>query len=220
MTRTKLIHRLVVDIFVFIGLLSSVYASVVVDTPVLTADEHKLLESGDFVIREVQPQKPEGMTFEVIGIMHAPVETIFQLLSDYKAYPDYMSAVDSVNVEWVAGELSTISYYLKAFLGIVKQHRVDITATQHTETSRKIQWELVEWPGLTELETIRDTQGFWLIMERSPESALVYYYVYTDPGPVPFGLGRIVKTISKSSIEDAFLETKHQAEKISASNNP
>ena len=38
--------------------------------------------------------------------------------------------------------------------------------------------------------------------------------VYTDPGPIPFGLGWIVDIVSKDSVSDILLRTKKRAESL------
>ena len=76
---------------------------------------------------------------------------------------------------------------------------------------------MVVWPGLTPMETIGDTQGYWLIIEQSENRSLVQYYVYSDPSPVPFGLGGIVDALGRASIEDVFNETRTEAVRMMGS---
>ena len=56
-------------------------------------------------------------------------------------------------------------------------------------------------PGLRPEESIVDTSGY---REPAPSSVArktaVRYIVYTDAGPIPFGLGWIVDSLSKDSI--------------------
>ena len=99
-------------------------------------------------------------------------------------------------------------------MGKIKKYRLEITASEPTTQSALIKWQLLPWPELKPQETIKDTTGFWRIEKKAQNKALVLYHVYTDPGPIPFGLGWIVDVLSKNSVPEAFLATKIRAEKI------
>ena len=180
--------------------------------PMLNAQEQAKLAAGEIIMREIETEHDKGQAIETIGLIKASGDTLVHILTDYEAYPLFMSAVDQVEIVDQAGDETTLNYILSPMLGLVKKYRIKIAPTKLDEQVGKIEWYLVEWPGLTRLETIGDTQGYWLIIEQSQYSCLVQYYVYSDPSPVPFGLGGLVDALGRDSIEDVFNETRERAE--------
>lgn len=188
--------------------------------PLLSVQEKAQLEKGEIVLRDISAPGSTGQTVEVIGLMHSPAEQFMELLTDYESYPDYMSAVGSVSIVTQTADASTLNYVLNPILGFTKKYRIQIAPAILAEGVWKIQWQMVPWPGLKEMETIGDTQGHWLIIRQGENLCLVQYHVYSDPGPVPFGLGGIVDALGQDSIEKLFLETRDQAEKTAKISKP
>ena len=201
-------------VIVILGLASTILAQSTAYLPMLDADEQQRIQAGKIVLREIKTTYEKGQTIETVGVMHAPAEIVVGLLTDYKAYPEFMSAVDKIEIIDETGDESTLNYILRPMLGLTKKYRIKIAPTRLEEQVWKIEWHLVVWPGLTAMETIGDTQGYWLIIEQGENRALVQYQVYSDPGPVPFGLGGLVDALGKDSIEEVFIETRAQAEKM------
>jgi len=202
------------------GLMSESYAQSSNYNPMLNVKELRSIETGEIVMREIDSKHEKGQNIETIGLINASGETLLNILTDYTAYPEFMSAVDRVEIVDQNGDESTISYILVPMLGLKKKYRIKIMPIKLEEQVWKIEWHLVEWPGLTPMETIGDTQGYWLIIEQNPNRSLVQYYVYSDPGPVPFGLGGIVDALGRNSIENVFKETRDHAEKLTRSTAP
>ncbi|MBU4009967.1 MAG: hypothetical protein KJ882_04310, partial [Proteobacteria bacterium] len=98
--------------------------------------------------------------------------------------------------------------------GKMKKYRLKISMTEPNNQISVLKWQLQKWPGLDPRETIKDTTGYWRIEKKTEKSSLVFYHVYTDPGPIPFGLEWIVDVLSKKSVPEAFLQTKARTEKI------
>lgn len=192
------------------------------DTPasvVLTEGEKRLVDQGDIIVREVATANKPGRIFEAIGLIKAPKGTIIQVLTEYEKYPEYMPNVSRIDiVEKGEGE-AVLNYTLSLPLGRTKKYRLRIITIDHDNRTSTIQWQMQEWPGLKERETIRDTTGYWCIEEQSKNSSLVLYHVYTDPGPIPFGLGWIVDILSKNSVPEALLQTKERTERIAVEAN-
>jgi len=195
-------------------LTSSSYAQTSNYNPMLSVQEKQSIEAGEIVMRELVTKHDKGQTIETIGLIHAPGDSLVLLLTDYAAYPEFMSAVDEIEIVDKSGAESTINYILKPMLGLTKKYRIKIAPVKLDEQVWRIEWFLVEWPGLTPMETIGDTQGYWLIIEQTEKRSLVQYYVYSDPGLVPFGLGGLVDALGKGSIEDVFNETRAEAHKM------
>ncbi|NQV41410.1 MAG: hypothetical protein HQ506_03565 [Candidatus Marinimicrobia bacterium] len=201
-------------IFAVLGLASTIMAQSDQHLPMLNADEQGRIQAGEIVIREIETEQEKGQAVETMGLMSVSGEILVRLLTDYESYPEFMSAVEKIEIVEKAGEQTTLNYILRPMLGLTKKYRIKIAPVQLDEKVWKIEWHLVTWPGLGEMETIGDTQGYWLIIEESPTRSFVQYFVYSDPGYVPFGLGSIVDALGKSSIEEVFMETRTHAGKI------
>ena len=219
-SRSKVMKKLFITTLSLISLLSNISAQHSNYNPMLNVKELKSIEAGEIVMREIDSKHEKGQNIETIGLINASGETLLNILTDYAAYPEFMSAVDRVEVVGQDGDESTINYILVPMLGLTKKYRINIAPAKLEEQVWKIEWHLVEWPGLTPIETIGDTQGYWLIIEQNQNRSLVQYYVYSDPGPVPFGLGGIVDALGRDSIEAVFEETRDHAEKMARLNAP
>ena len=193
-------------------LTSSLLAQNHMYSPTLSSGESQEIQSGELIMREVKTQYGDGLCMETIGIMEASGETIFQVLTDYPSYPEFMSTVDSVEILASKEGLVTMNYILKPILGVSKRYRLEMVSDSLDLNVWRVSWKQVEWAGLTELETIADTWGSWLIIQQSKSHCLVHYSVYSDPGGVPFGLGSIVDAIGKRSMEKAYRETRQRVE--------
>jgi ribosome-associated toxin RatA of RatAB toxin-antitoxin module len=183
--------------------------------PISLADHEKqLLEQGEIIVREVETVGKSGKTFEAIGIINASSDTILEVLSEYEKYPDYMPNVSHIEIIEETNSEAILNYTLTLPLGKIKKYRLKLVSTNLGSTSSMIHWQLLNWPGLETAETIKDTNGFWRIEEQDRDISLVQYHVYTDPGPIPFGLGWIVDILSNKSVPEAFLQTKSRVEKL------
>ncbi len=186
----------------------------------LTAGEEKLVGQRDIVVREVDTAtNKSGRTFEAIGLINAPRNCILQVLTAYEKYPEFMPNVSRIDIVELRGDEAVLNYTLALPLGKIKKYRLKISVTKHEKQVSMIHWQLQRWPELKTAETIRDTTGYWRIEEKTKNSSLVLYHVYTDPGPVPLGLGWIVDVLSKNSVPEALLQTKARAENIALQGN-
>jgi ribosome-associated toxin RatA of RatAB toxin-antitoxin module len=180
----------------------------------LTENERKSVEQGDIVVREIETGNKPGQTFEAVGLVNTHSNNIIQVLTEYEKYPEFMPNVSHVEiVERSEGE-AVLNFTLALPLGKTKKYRLRITLAEHGRKASTIKWKMLKWPGLKDKETIKDTVGYWRIEEKSENSSLLFYHVYTDPGPVPLGTGWIVDILSKKSVPKALLQAKETAEKI------
>ena len=154
-----------------------------------------------------------GKIFEAVVIMEAKREVILDIVLDYARYPDFMPNVSRVEILQQDESTAVLNYTLSLPLGKVKKYRVRMKASEPDDQTSLIQWQLEQWLGLQQKDTIRDTTGFWRIEELDAKRSLVLYHVYTDPGKVPFGLGWIVDLLGKDSVPKVLLQTKVLAEK-------
>lgn len=182
----------------------------------ISLDEHekKLVSQGEIIVREIDAGDRNGRTFEAIGLINAPRKNVLTVLEDYKKYPEFMPNVSRVDIVEQSGNEAVLNYTLTLPLGKIKKYRLRISADT-TDQLSVIAWQLLEWPELKTQETITDTNGYWRIDGKDEKTSLVLYHVYTDPGPIPLGLGWIVDVLSKHSVPECFLQTKLRAEKLS-----
>jgi len=182
----------------------------------LSENDRKLVDQGEIVVREAGTDSRPGKTFEAIGFINASKNSILQVLTAYEKYPEFMPNVSSIDMVEKTGEGTVLNYTLTLPLGKIKKYRLVISVSENDENTGRIRWRKLEWPGLKTSETIRDTTGYWFIEEKAKNRSLVLYHVYTDPGPIPLGLGWIVDVLSKDSVPEALLQTKARAENISS----
>ena len=179
-------------------------------------DEHtkKAISHGEIVVREIDAGGKKGRTLEAVGLIKASRKNIVRVLTDYKKYPQFMPNVSRIEVVEQRGNEVFLNYTLTLPLGKIKKYRLRISESEFADNISSIEWQMQKWPGLKTEETISDTTGYWHIKERSDNISLVLYHVYTDPGPIPFGMGWIVEILSKKSIPEVLLQTKRRAEKL------
>lgn len=158
-----------------------------------------LSESKVLLAETTKPGSP-GKSFTAGTLIAAPVSQLCALLQDYEAYPAFMPNTTSTKVSQKGAGFSVIDVTLGLPMGKVKKYRLRMEPKVAADACR-IAWKLVPWPGLKQEETIVDTTGYWdLVPAASAGKTAVKYQVYTDAGPIPFGLGWVVDSLSKDSI--------------------
>jgi hypothetical protein len=160
-------------------------------------DVRKLSESGVTLIETSKEGSP-GKSFAAGTIINAPLETLCAAVQDYASYPSFMPNTESTTVAMTNASQAVIDVTLKLPMGKIKKYRLRMEANVTPEAC-KLSWKQLPWRGLKAEETIADTYGYWLLTPAGSKTA-VRYVVYTDPGPIPFGLGWIVDSLSKDSI--------------------
>ena len=177
----------------------------------LVDQERELLSRGDVVLREVINGKKRARTFEAVGLIKATINDVYQVLIKFEDYSSFMPNVSKCEVLQRTDNTALLNYTLNLPLGKIKKYRLDM-AFQNEKGSATLKWKLIEWPGLEKSETIEDTEGYWLLKEY-PEKAghiIALYHVYTDPGPIPTGLGWIVDILTKNSVPDVVIKTRNR----------
>ncbi|MFH2045979.1 MAG: SRPBCC family protein [Pseudomonadota bacterium] len=185
----------------------------------LTEEEKKLVDQGEVIVRDVSIDGQPGKTFEAIGFINTSRETILKVLTAYEKYPEFMPNVSRVDIMEKREPDVVINYTLSLPLGKIKKYRLKMSMTEPDNQTLILKWKMQKWSGLNPAETIKDTTGYWRIEEGTEKTSLVFYHVYTDPGPIPFGLEWIVDILSEKSVPETFLQTKARAEKIALNNS-
>jgi hypothetical protein len=162
-------------------------------------DPANLSDSKVTLVDVSQAGRP-GKSFAAGTIIHAPLPKVCALLQDYVAYPAFMPNTTSTVVSERGAQHALIDVTLGLPMGKVKKYRLRMEP-KVSATECLLSWKQVPWPGLKHEETIVDTTGHWqLTPGKTADSTVVRYAVHTDPGPIPFGLGWIVDSLSKDSI--------------------
>jgi hypothetical protein len=175
----------------------------------LSPEEKTALSSGKVIVREVSTEKRNGQTYEAIGLIRASPSDVLAVLLDFENQNDYMPNVKNVELVESKANKTVLNYTLGFPLGITKKYR--LLMTYHEGEGRAfLQWKKLDWPELQANETIADTKGYWLIKDFPDEEGgtLVVYHVYTDPTPIPTGLGWIARLLTKESLPDVVSKTR------------
>lgn len=156
-------------------------------------------------LRDVSKAGMPGKAFATTTSMPASVATVCAAIQDFAGYPQFMPNVDKVKVTAAGGGASLVDVTLKLPMGKIKQYRLRMTP-KVLDASCSLAWKLVPMEGVKVEDTIVDTSGYWQLSPDPLDAgvAAVKYQIYTDPGPVPMGLGWIVDSMSRDSIPTMF----------------
>jgi hypothetical protein len=158
------------------------------------------LSEKEVALAEVSKPGTPGKAFVAATIINAPLQDLCALIQNYDAYPAFMPNTQSTRVSQSGPSFSVIDVTLKLPMGKIKKYRLRMEPKSGAD-SCVVAWKLVPWPGLKQEETIADTTGAWQLSAAPGQGrTVVKYSVYTDPGPIPFGAGWIVDSLSKDSI--------------------
>ncbi|UOD33125.1 hypothetical protein INH39_16665 [Massilia violaceinigra] len=180
----------------FAATLFSACAGALADTGIDTA---KLTET-EVALADVSRAGQPGKAFMAATIINAQVPKLCAMIQDYAAYPSFMPNVDKVAVVRKE-DAAQVDMTLKLPLGKVKKYRLRMEP-KVSAAQCQLSWKMLPWPGVSAEEAIADTTGYWLLVPHALDKnkTVVKYMVYTDPGPVPMGLGWIVDSMSRGSM--------------------
>ena len=175
----------------------------------LSPEEKRAISSGEVIVREVPAENTKGETYEAIGLINASMSDVLEVLVDYENQSAFMPNVKKVETVESKGNSTVLNYTLGFPLGITRKYR--LLMTYHEEEGQALlRWKKLDWPELQPNETIADTQGYWLLREFTEEEGgiLAVYHVYTDPHPIPMGLGWIARLLTKDGLPDVVYKTR------------
>ncbi|QYF92141.1 hypothetical protein KY495_15380 [Massilia sp. PAMC28688] len=179
------------------------------------ADAIDLKSLGEKEVRVVDVSKTgsPGKSFVAATIVNAPLQEVCKVLQQYESYPAFMPNTHSAKVSHSAATHALVDVTLKLPMGKIKKYRLRMEPAV-SSTSCVLAWKQVPWPGLKQEETIADTTGQWHLTPHGAGRTAVRYSVYTDPGPIPFGLGWIVDSLSKDSIPQTLEGVRRRVVKL------
>ena len=142
-----------------------------------------------------------GKTYVAATLMQGSVRKLCSVITNYAEYPQFMPNTDKTTVVSTSNDSTVIEMTLGLPLGKTKKYRLKMISVTTPEACQ-VSWKLVPWEGLQESDTIADTSGYWQLSpnQKDRSKTLVKYYVFADPGPIPYGLGWIVDVITRISL--------------------
>jgi len=164
------------------------------------------LSENQISVTDLSKPNVAGKSYLAATIISAPVPKLCAVILDFAAYPGFMPNTDQTRVVQAGEAFSIVDMTLKLPLGKIKKYRLrmepKIAEPKDATASCHLSWKLVPQPALQQEETIADTAGYWdlqpLAGDRS--KSVVKYFVYSDPGLVPMGLGWVVDSLGKDSL--------------------
>ena len=155
----------------------------------------------DVEIVDVSNLAVPGKTYVAATIMNASIQRLCSVIMNYPDYPLFMPNTERTTVLSTSDDATLVEMLLRLPLGKTKRYRLKMTPTVAPQ-SCQVAWKLVPTEGLQQSETITDTSGYWLFTPdpKDASKTLVKYFVFADPGPIPFGLGWIVDMMTRISL--------------------
>ena len=184
---------------------ASVFAADAIDFNTLSDKEVRVLD--------VSKAGSPGKSFVAAAIVNAPMQDVCTLLQQYDTYPAFMPNTQSTKVSSSSAAHAVIDVTLRLPMGKIKKYRLRMEP-RVSSASCVLAWKQVPWAGLKQEETIADTTGQWQLTPLGTGKTAVRYSVYTDPGPIPFGLGWIVDSLSKDSIPQTMQAVRARATRL------
>ncbi len=152
-------------------------------------------------VADVSKPGVPGKAYLAQTIIAAPVPRLCGIIEDYAAYPGFMPNTEQARVVQAGEGFALVDMTLKLPMGKIKKYRLRMEP-KNTPALCRLAWKLVPQPELKQEDTIADTSGYWDLQPLAADKnkSVVKYYVYSDPGPVPMGLGWIVDSLGKDSL--------------------
>lgn len=175
--------------------------------------ELERLEKGEIITRTLDDPHPGedeyAQTIEAIGVFDASIMDVYAAVINFKEYPNFMPNLDEAKILESTENEALVTNTVALIFGKKKKYKLRFKYNLGKE-SAYVSWRMVAWPEIAEEESIKDTQGYWDIAQykESKTKTLVRYHIYTDPGDVPFGFGKVVEYFTENSIPDIVKATR------------
>ena len=181
----------------------------------LTKSQEDSISRDKIVVRELDAADRPGKIYESTGLIKASVNEVYSVLTDFKSYNEFMPNNEETKILRINSQSALLNITLALPLKKVKKYRLQMDFERKKGVAF-LKWKNVDWPGLSQSQTIRETHGFWLIQNfpKKKSHVLAVYHVYIDPGPIPWGLGWIVNLLSRYSIPDIIIKTRNRVYEI------
>ncbi len=96
--------------------------------------------------------------------INAPIEHVFEVITDYEKYPEFIPEMEKVVIEKVEGNDKQISYEISVF-----KVKVSYTLKLHEEPPYKVSWTLLKSNWL------KSVDGYWHLEKLSDDTTKATY---------------------------------------------
>lgn len=177
----------------------------------LSQNEKDLLSQGEIIVRDLSSGEKDGKTIEAVGLINASVDEVYQVLIHFEDYNKFMPNVTRAEVLKNDSNHVILNYTLELPMNKIKKYRLDMSYGRD-KNQAQLNWIMIDWPGLKDSETIRNTTGYWIITNYpdQEEHVIALYHVFTDPGDIPLGLGWIIDILTYHSVPSVLMKTKER----------
>lgn len=140
-------------------------------SPPLSAEQQRRVAEGEILVLDTRPPgaSPGAGGGTAVGMVAAPVERVWAVLTDYPGHPRYYPGVVVAEVLETTGQRVLVRYTVKVGLFSFRFHMRKVADPPR----RRIEWQLAEdrANGL-----LRENSGYWLVQAR-PGGSLVTYAI-------------------------------------------
>lgn len=131
--------------------------------------------------------------------INAPPEKVYDIITNYEKYPEFVSEVKKISVSDRQGSQVTLNYEID----LVKTIKYSIRVTE--ERPKRMSWTFIKG------EVMKDNKGSWLLEPEGEGKTRATYTVDVSVGPlVP---GAIINKLVDSSLPKMMDAFKQRAEK-------
>ena len=133
-------------------------------------------------------------------VIDAPIEKVFQVITDYEKSGEYLTEVRSARVENRRGNECDVHYEVD----VIK--RIKYAVHMKEEPPKRLSWTVLQG------EFMRDNKGLWELEPDGPTRTKCTYTIEMELGPlVP---KTIVKALVETSLPKMLEATKKRAESL------
>lgn len=130
------------------------------------------LASGDKILSFAPVEGTDLKHAQVFGVVDAPIERVWRVVTDYDHYDEFMTLVEESRVKWTRGNVA--KFEMVFGLTGVPQPRYNITvAMVHYPHKYRIEWVYIEGD-------IIDTFGSWTLKPFGEDRTEVIYSMFMD----------------------------------------
>ena len=146
----------------------------------LTQEEQERLAKGEVIVhlKAVKGPIKEGTA---IGVVDAPPERVFKVITDNENFEQFMPYVRQSDVERLT-EASIINYQYLDFPFPIGDRYYKLHILRMVENTNRGKVFKSTWTYIKGSGNIEDTYGSWTLKEYGQDKTLVTYVCCTDPG--------------------------------------
>lgn len=138
----------------------------------LTAEQQQQLADGEIVVLDIRPPGASSTAGggTAVAIVQAPVERVWDVLTDYPRHPRYYPNVVAAEVLEVSGARVLVRYTVRIGIFTFRFHMRKVS----DPVCRRIEWHLAEDRANA---LLRENSGYWLVEAHPGGGSLVTYAI-------------------------------------------